>query len=111
VARILVEDPHPDVRALVEVVVRRLGHEPVQRPANGLALDGIEAAIVEPAGGYGIEVARRLRDRDVPVIFASIFPADDETLAIEPAAYLVKPFSLHKLESALAAALRAPVQV
>jgi len=111
VARILLEEPHPDVRELLEVVVRRLGHEPTTRSADDLRLDGIEAAIVEPAGGDGLELARRLRRLDVPVVFTSIFPADDEILALEPAAYLVKPFALHQLERALAAALRAPVRV
>jgi DNA-binding response OmpR family regulator len=110
VARILLDEPHPDVRQLMEVVVRRLGHEPVARSADDLRLDGIEAAIVEPASG-GLALARRLREHDVPVVFTSIFPAEDETLALEPAAYLVKPFALHKLESALAAALRATVRV
>jgi hypothetical protein len=39
------------------------------------------------------------------VLFTSIYPADDDVLALDPAAYLVKPFPLYALERALQSAL------
>jgi hypothetical protein len=45
----------------------------------------------------------------VPVLFTSIYPAESDVLALEPAAYLVKPFPLYALERALVTAL-APAQ-
>jgi DNA-binding response OmpR family regulator len=55
-----------------------------------------------------LKVARNLRAKNVPVLFTSIYPPDDEVLALEPAAYLVKPFPLYALERALQQALAAP---
>jgi DNA-binding response OmpR family regulator len=104
-ARILIFEPHPDIRALLELVIRRLGHEPTLFEEGVSDPAAVEAAVIEPGEGVGMPLARELRRRDRPVIFASIFPADQELLALEPAAYLVKPFSLSELESALGRAL------
>jgi DNA-binding response OmpR family regulator len=102
---VLICEPHDDISALLEVVVRRLGHDAVVWRGNDSDLVGVAAAVVEPGEAEGIRVAKRLRSDDVPVLFASIFPADDEMLALEPRAYLVKPFPLYVLERALAEAL------
>jgi hypothetical protein len=34
-------------------------------------------------------------------VLTSIYPADDAARSVRPAAYLVKPYPLHKLERAL----------
>ena len=60
-------------------------------------------AVIEPGDGHGLALARRLRALGLPVLFASIFAAEPETLELEPAAYFVKPFALSELEHALAA--------
>jgi hypothetical protein len=104
VARILICEPHDDISALLELVVRRLGHEPVTY-CEGDSLSGIQAAIIEPADPNGLRLAAELRERDVAVLFTSIYPADDGVLDLEPVAYLIKPFPLYALERALAAAL------
>ncbi len=104
-ARVLICEPHDDISALLELVVRRLGHEPVvcvDEDVEGIA---VEAAVIEPGEPSGLHVARQLRGRGVPVLFTSIYPADHATLALEPAAYLVKPFPLYLLERALQDAL------
>jgi len=111
VARILIAEPHPDIRTLLELVVRRLGHDPVVGGGEDFDLSDVDAAVIEPGEGVGLPIARRLRALGRPVVFTSIFPADEDALELEPAAYLVKPFALHKLESALAAALPAPIEV
>jgi DNA-binding response OmpR family regulator len=104
-ARILVAEPHPDLRMLLETIVRRAGHEPVSfGELNGHSLDLL---ILEPASPYHVEEAVRLRQRlrDLPIICTSILPPSDETRALEPSVYLVKPFRLCELERAIIFAL------
>jgi DNA-binding response OmpR family regulator len=108
VARILISDPHPDSRALFELVVRRAGHEPVG--LGELAdREPPELMILEPASGEALEIAHRLRRRleDLPIICTSIQPAGPAVANLRPSAYLVKPFRLSELEAALASALAA----
>lgn len=104
-ARVLICEPHDDICALLEVVVRRLGHEPVlsmHGEEDGLPVD---AAVIEPGEPVGISLARTLRAQGVPVLFTSIYPPETEALDLAPAAYLVKPFPLYALERALQNAL------
>ena|SRR5947199_9021901 len=105
VARILICEPHDDISALLELVVRRLGHEPVAFLGGEIDHIHIDAAVVEPGEEPALRVARALRAKDVPVLFTSIYPPDPEVLELEPAAYLVKPFPLYALERALEQAL------
>jgi hypothetical protein len=104
-ARVLIYEPHDDIAALLELVVRRLGHEPVTHDGREPEALGVQAAVIEPGEVEGINVARRLRALGVPILFASIFPAEKETLDLQPIAYLVKPFPIYALERALEAAL------
>jgi DNA-binding response OmpR family regulator len=105
VARILIIEPHADIRTLFEHVVRRAGHEPVVAEINGSGAPDVDAAVIEPGDSQGLAVARLLRGLGRPVVFTSIFPAEQEMLDLEPAAYFVKPFALIELEHALDAAL------
>ncbi|NUR76653.1 MAG: hypothetical protein HOQ28_10270 [Thermoleophilia bacterium] len=109
-ARVLICEPHDDITALLELVVRRLGHEPITFAGGAVDHIGIDAAVVEPGEEAALRVARSLRASGVPVLFTSIYPPDDELLGLGPAAYLVKPFPLYALERALELALgeRAP---
>jgi len=109
VARILIVEPHADIRSLLEHVVKRMGHQPVYHDGNGSPLPELDAAVIEPGDLAGIRLARRVREQGCPVVFTSIFPAEREALELTPAAYFVKPFALHELEGALAAALADPV--
>jgi CheY-like chemotaxis protein len=108
VARVLICEPHDDVSALLELVVRRLGHEPVTFVGGDVDHIGIDAAVVEPGESAGLRVAHSLRAKRIPVLFTSIYPPDAQALALEPVAYLVKPFSLYALERALEQALARP---
>jgi DNA-binding response OmpR family regulator len=105
VARILIIEPHADIRTLFEHVVRRAGHEPVVAEINGSGAPDVDAAVIEPGDSQGLAVARLLRGLGRPVVFTSIFPAEQEMLDLEPAAYVVKPVALIELEHALDAAL------
>ena len=107
-ARILIYEPHPDVRVLLAAVVRRAGHDPVGQ--GELASDDTpELMILEPASADGLAAAARLRRRleDLPIICTSIEPPSALTKALGPVAYLVKPFRLGDLEAALSDALLA----
>jgi DNA-binding response OmpR family regulator len=107
-ARILIHEPHPDVRVLLEAVVRRAGHEPVG-PGELTSDDTPELMILEPASAEGLAAAAKLRRRleDLPIICTSIEPPSVVTKALSPAAYLLKPFRLGELESAISGALAA----
>ncbi len=105
-ARILISEPHPDVRVLLEAVVRRAGHEPVGR--GELTIDEKpELMILEPASADGLSAAAGLRRRleELPIICTSIEPPSNASKALEPVAYLMKPFRLGELEAAIASAL------
>src|SRR5262249_17270306 len=107
-ARILIHEPHPDVRVLLAAVVRRAGHDPVGQ--GELANDDTpELMILEPASADGLAAAARLPRplREPPLHRTSIEPPTRATKALPPVAHLVKPFRLDDLEAAIASALAA----
>jgi hypothetical protein len=105
-ARVLISEPHPDCRALLELVVQRVGHDPLG-PGELADGDDLGLLILEPASAEGLAIAHRLRRRleNLPIICTSIRPPSAATETLRPAAYLVKPFRLAELESAMAMAL------
>ena len=107
-ARVLISEPHPDCRALVELVVQRVGHDPL---GAGELAEGDDPGllILEPASADGLAIAHRLRRRleNLPIICTSVRPPSAATETLEPMAYLVKPFRLAELELAVADALAA----
>jgi DNA-binding response OmpR family regulator len=110
VARILICEPHAEVRGLLAHVVTRLGHEPVV-PADdsqpGFEAGAVDVLVIEPADPRALAAAQilRLQREDVPIVCASIHPPSSHTLRLEPVAYIVKPFALGELEDALHAAV------
>ncbi len=104
-ARVLICEPHADISALLELVVRRLGHVPVTYSGREVDCVSIDAAVIEPGADTGLRLARLLREQDVPVLFTSIYPPERDALELAPVAYLVKPFPLYALERALDDAL------
>ena len=107
-ARILVCDPHPEVRALLGHVVSRLGHEPVYPGGPGEALpEDVDVIVLEPADPRALGAAQvlRLRHEHLPIVCASIYPETANARRLAPVAYLVKPFPLGELERALRAAV------
>jgi DNA-binding response OmpR family regulator len=105
-ARILISEPHHDLRILLEAVVRRAGHEPVGHGELTVG-DAPELMILEPASADGLAAAAGLRRRleDLPIICASVLPPTAESRKLAPRAHLVKPFPLRELEAAIASAL------
>lgn len=104
-ARVLICEPHADISALLELVVRRLGHDPVSYSGEALDHETIDAAVIEPGTDAGLSLARALRAQDVPVLFTSIYPPERDIVELAPAAYLVKPFPRYALERALGGVL------
>lgn len=104
-AAVLICEPHGDISSLLELVVTRLGHTPVRVTGGEVDPAQIDAAIVEPGEAGCLRVATRLAAAGVPVLFTSIFPPDDATESLRPAAYLLKPFPLYRLAEALTEAL------
>jgi CheY-like chemotaxis protein len=107
VARILICEPHSDIRTMLSFVVLRLGHEPVVSDRSRAQLLEVDLIVVEPGSEEALAAAAWAREHapHVAIVCTSIFPPWDETDALRPDAYLVKPFALHQLEDALAAAL------
>ena len=102
--RILILEPHPEIRELVEHVAKRLGHEAVtEEPTDGR----IDVVVLEPEGGTGLELATHLRLRlpDLPMICTSIAPPTAATQALKPRAHLIKPYALRTLSQELSAAM------
>jgi CheY-like chemotaxis protein len=106
VARILILDPHSDVRELIGQVVEHAGHEPL------LTLDAsvpVDALVVEPASAPMCELAKGVLAAwpETPVVCVSIAAPTDAGRGLRPAAHVLKPFSLAELTRALGAALAA----
>ena len=104
-SRILVVEPHRDIRSLLEIVIARLGHEAVVHDATEELVADVDAAVIDPGQPGALVIAQRLSARCVPTVLTSIFPPDRDALDLGPVAYLVKPFPLYALEDALATAL------
>lgn len=106
-AQILVLEPHPEVRDLLVRIVRRLGHEPiVQQGAGDIEPPAADVVLVEPSEDGALSVARAAHDQHgSAVVCVSIYPPSEGAMALEPVAYLLKPFTLLQLEHALVAAL------
>lgn len=109
-ARILLCEPHSDIRSLLSFVVRRLGHEPVVPDGTRAQLHGVDAIVLEPGDAGALELASWAREHTpaTAIVCTSIYPAWPGVEALRPDAYLVKPFPLFRLERALTDALAAP---
>jgi CheY-like chemotaxis protein len=106
---VLILEPQPEIRDLVGLVARRLGHEVLtQVPTPTRSLDVV---VVEPESFGGFLAAQVLRERfpDLPIICASIAPPSAKTAELRPLAYLQKPFTLGELQRELARALPASI--
>jgi CheY-like chemotaxis protein len=98
--RILIAEPNADVRSLLEVLVRKLGFEPVEAaPADAVLLEpGCEQARATLAG---------LGDDTPPVVCLSIYPREEGLAPPGSVAYLLKPASRAELGAALRGAFAA----
>lgn len=105
-ATILIVDPDPANRSLLELLVLRLGHRPIgQRELS----EGEEPdlMLLEPASSPGLRLAHRLRKQllRLPILCVSIEPPSADTSDLEVFDYVMKPFRRSTLELALERAL------
>lgn len=105
-ATILIVDPDPATRSLLELLTRRLGHRPIgQRELS----EGVEPdlMLLEPVSHSGMRLARALRDRlpQLPIVCVSIDAPSVEARELAAAGYIMKPFRCSQLERALETAL------
>jgi hypothetical protein len=107
VGKVLICEPHPEVRELLQRIVVRLGHEPLLDDAR---LQVVDAILLEPTHAPSVERARAFRaaDGDTPIVCASIDLPDAGSRRLDPIAFLIKPFALPDLERALEKALGKP---
>lgn len=108
-AKILISEPHDDVRGLLVAMLSRLGHDPVSVHGVETVPADAQVLLFEPAEPESLEHARALRqDRpDLVLVCVSIKPPEPEWLALDPVAYVIKPFTLDSLRTALSAAASA----
>jgi len=97
--RVLIAEPDADVRAFLELTVRRLGYEVV---AEG---DDADAVLLEPGCAVGRSVVRRLGADAPPVVCLSIYPREDGLEPPASVAYLTKPATSHQIGNALRGAV------
>jgi CheY-like chemotaxis protein len=105
-ARFLLIEPHDDIRRLYEAVVRGLGHELVRLDSE--TAERPDVILVDPSDPVSLETTARLRQEyaDVAIVCASIYETTrDDAEQLKAVAYLLKPFSLVELTSALETAL------
>ncbi|MGH3049117.1 MAG: hypothetical protein ACRDLK_03085 [Gaiellaceae bacterium] len=107
-ATVLIADPDPATRSLLELLLVRLGH----RPIGQLELSEGEEPdllLLEPASGIGLALARHLRTQrpELPVLCVSIDGPSDESRLLGPVAHVMKPFRRTQLEAAIEAAFPA----
>ena len=107
-ARVLIGEPHPEVRRLLSAIVNRLGHEAIGfddlwriQPPHG------DALVLEPQLDDAVELVHALRRRspELRIVCASSYAPTPAVLALEPVACLVKPFPLAELALAVEEAL------
>jgi len=102
--RVLVGEPYPEIRELLTHIISGLGFEPVlYRDRDTATLDDVEVLLLEPALPGGLELAHKLRagNPGLPIVCLSIYPPTEETSALSPFAYLLKPFALAELQRTL----------
>jgi CheY-like chemotaxis protein len=100
--RILIVDPDPDVKALLELTVTKLGHETA---THG---DGrVDAVLMEPGYPVAHSLLRRFAHAMPPVVCLSIHPPESGLAPPNTVAYLMKPARSARLGSALALAFSA----
>jgi hypothetical protein len=102
--RILIAEPDDDVQTMLELMVRRLGYEPVAPSELGVR-PMVDAVLLEPGWPLAHAVLDRFGDRIPPVICLSIYPPDARLAPVGTVAYLLKPAPTEVLAAALSKAV------
>lgn len=110
-ARILISEADRDVRRLLTVLVRRLGHEPVVLDEDGDAPPRGDLLLVDPSSAKARERARAVRaaQPDLPVICMNCIDEQGRFLLDGPFDYLPKPFTIEQMRDRVSQALGSPL--
>ena len=105
-ATILIVDPDPATRSLLELLCLRLGHNPIG-PREWVEGEEPNLLMLEPASRPGVRLARGVRRRfpQLPVLCVSIDGPSEDSRALGPVGHVMKPFRRTQLERALEQAL------
>jgi CheY-like chemotaxis protein len=105
-ATVLIVDPDPSTRSLLELLLLRLGHRPIG-PREWVEGEEPDVLLLEPASKPGLRLARGVRRRfaQLPILCVSIDGPTRETRELRPVAHVMKPFRRTQLEAALEQAL------
>ena len=105
-ATILIVDPDPATRSLLELLCLRLGHTPIG-PREWVEGEEPNVLLLEPASRPGVRLARGVRRRfpQLPILCVSIDGPSDDSVGLAPIAHVMKPFRRTQLERALELAL------
>ena len=95
---VLIAEPNEDIQELLEILV---GRRYRTLATDTFELDEVDMAVVDPTGHGGLELTRRLHQEGIPLVLISIYPPSADLLALDPIAYLEKPFTPRDLELAL----------
>jgi DNA-binding response OmpR family regulator len=109
VATVLIVDPDPATRSLLELLLLRLGHRPIG-PREWVEGEEPDVLLVEPASKPGLRLARGVRRRfsQLPILCVSIDGPTRESRELAPVGHVMKPFRRSQLEAALETALIPP---
>jgi len=110
VAAVLILDPDPAVRSLLELLLLRLGHRPIAERAVDEG-EKPDLLLLEPDSRLALRHAWRLRQRlpQLPILCVSIASPSEESRDLGPIGHVMKPFRRLEFENALALALRPEV--
>jgi CheY-like chemotaxis protein len=109
-ARILISEPHDEVRRMLVRMVTRLGHEPIlvraPTPAQWRSADILVVELAAPAGA-ALTRAAHAANPTLPIVCASVTapPPELEERGVVFAATVVKPFTAEQLGAAVEQAL------
>ena len=105
-ATILIVDPDPSNRSLLELLSVRLGHRPIG-PREWVGGEAPDLVLLEPASRPGMRLVRGVRRRfpRLPILCVSIDGPTREARDLDPVGHVMKPFRRLQLERAIELAL------
>jgi len=103
---VLIVDPDPATRSLLELLLLRLGHRPIG-PREWVEGEEPDVLLLEPASKPGVRLARGVRRRfkHLPILCVSIDGPTKDSIELGPVTHVMKPFRRSQLEAALEHAL------
>jgi CheY-like chemotaxis protein len=107
VAKILVQEPYPEIAEIFRRVIERMGHETITAVDARQEPDSVDLVLIDPIMLRGVELTRMLRELNprLPVIVESVDALQPQNADLTPAVHLLKPFRPHELSSAIELAL------